>query len=82
MTCVELNPVQQLNAINTQTTSDILESYSDVYEGLGCITDVSYPIKVDRNAQPIVHPPRKVPITLRPKVQQEMKRMEELDVIG
>ena len=79
-TCVELKLVQRLDAINTQT-ADILDSYSDVFEGLGCITDASYRIKVDENAQPIVHPPRKVPVTLRPKVQQELKRMEELDVI-
>ena len=48
-TCVELNLMQRLDTINTQTT-DILYSYSDVFEGLGCITDVSYPIKVDNNA--------------------------------
>jgi len=28
-TCVELNLVQQLDAMNTQTTTDILDSYSD-----------------------------------------------------
>ena len=79
-TCVELKLVQRLDTINTQT-ADILDSYSDVFERLGCITDASYHIKVDENAQPIVHTPRKVPVTLRPKVQQELKHMEELDVI-
>ena len=60
---------------------DILDTYSDVFEGLGCITDASYHIKVDESAQPVVHPPRKVPVTLRPKFQQELNRMEKLDVI-
>ena len=64
-TCVELNLVQRLDAINTQT-SDIVDLYSDVFEGLGCITGASYHIKVDSNAQPVVHPPRKVPVTLCP----------------
>ena len=41
----------------------------------------SYHIKVDSNAQPVVHLPRRVPATLRPKVQQEFDRMEELGVI-
>jgi len=36
---------------------------------------------VSRLTQPIVHPPRKVPVTLHLKVQQELKHMEELDVI-
>ena len=79
-TCVELNLIQRLDAINTQT-SDIVDLYSDVFEGLGCITGASYHIKVDSNAQPVVHPPRRVPVTLRPKVQQELDRMEELEVI-
>lgn len=63
-TCVELNLVQQLDTINNQT-ADILDIYSDVFEGLGCITNASYHIKVDKNAQPVVHPLRKVPVTLR-----------------
>ena len=59
-TCVELNLVQQLDTINNQT-ADILDTYSDIFEGLGCITDALYHIKVDKSAQPVVHPPRKVP---------------------
>ena len=55
--------------------------YSDVFEGLGCITDASYHIKVDKSDQPVVHPPRKVPVTLRPKIQQELNCMDKLDVI-
>ena len=78
-TCMELNLVQRLDAINNQT-ADILDTYSDVFEGLGCITDVSYHIKVDESAQPVVHPPRKIPVTLRPKIQQELNRLEKLDV--
>ena len=79
-TCMELNLVQRLDAINNQP-DDILNAYSDVFDGLGCITDALYHIKIDKNAQPIVHPPRKVPVTLRPKIQQELSRMENLDVI-
>ena len=55
--------------------------YSDFFEGLGCITDVSDYIKVDNNTQLIVHPTRKIPVALHPKVQQELKCIEELDVI-
>jgi len=69
-----------LDTINTQT-HDILDLYSDVFEGLGCITGASYHIKVDNNAQPVVYPPRKVPVTPHSKVQQELKHMEKFDVI-
>ena len=79
-TRTELNLIQRLDTINNQT-GDILDTYSDVFEGLGCITDASYHIKVDESARPVVHPPRKVPVTLRPKIQQELNRMKKLDVI-
>ena len=78
-TCVQMNLVQRLDAINNET--DFLTCYSDVFKGLGCISKTDYHIKVDKAYQPVVHPPRRVPVTLRPKIQAELSRMEELDVI-
>ena len=62
-TCVEMNLVQCLDAINNNN-ADFLDSYSDVFEGLGCISNTEYHIKVDKTYQPVVHPPRRVPVTL------------------
>ena len=59
----------------------MLDQYSDVFEGLGCITNVKYHIKVDPTHPPVIHPPRRVPVTLRPKIQEQLARMESLDVI-
>ena len=78
-TCVQMNLVQCVDAINNET--DFLTSYSDVFKGLGCISKTDYHIKVDKAYQPVVRPPRRVPVTLRPKIQAELSRMEELDVI-
>ena len=75
-----MNLVQRLDAINNNYT-DFLDSYSDVFEGLGCISNTDYHIKVDKTCQPVVHMPRRVPVTLRPKIQAELNQMEELDVI-
>ena len=41
----------------------------------------SYHIKVDPTHPPVIHPPRRVPVTLRSKIQEELARMESLDVI-
>ncbi len=38
-------------------------------------------IQLDPNHHPVVHPPRKVPVTIRPKVKDELERMEHLGVI-
>ena len=79
-TCTEMNLIQRIEAIDTQIPES-LSKYSDVFEGLGCITDVIYHIELNPGSKPVVHPPRKFPVTLHPKVLEELKRMEQLDVI-
>lgn len=69
--------VQRIDSLDI----DLLNQYNDVFEGLGCITDVTYHIKVDPTHPPVIHPPRRVPVTLRSKIQEELARMESLDVI-
>ena len=62
-------------------TNDALSQYTDTFHGLGCITEVTHHIEPDPNCKPVIHPPRKVPITIRSKVRKELERMERLDVI-
>ena len=42
---------------------------------------VTHHIQLDPKQNPVVHPPRKVPVTIRPKVKDELERMERLGVI-
>jgi len=78
-TCTEMNLIQRNDAVEHHT--DLKDSYSDVFEGLGCITNVIHHINVDTTCQPVVHPPRKVTVILRPKIQQELACMGQLEVI-
>ena len=84
-TAIELNLIKRIYTIEEQTTpdnnSEFYEKYKDVFDGLGCVSDVLYHIDVDPSCQPVIHPPHRVPIMLRPKIQQELDRMESLDVI-
>ena len=85
-TSVELNLIKRIDTVQEQNTpdnsnSEIYEKYKDVFDGLGCITDILYHIDVDPSCQPIIHPPRRVPIMLRPQLQEELERMERLEVI-
>ena len=75
-----MNPVQHLDGISNNDT-DLLDSYTDVFIGLGCISKTDYHIKVDKTSQPVVHPPRQVPVTLRPKIQAKLNGMEVMEVI-
>ena len=42
---------------------------------------IQYHINIDQTCKPVIHPPRRVPVTLRPKIQDELKRKEKLNVI-
>ena len=38
-------------------------------------------IKIDPEAVPVVHPPRKIPVTLRDRVKEELENMEQQGII-
>lgn len=58
-TCLKLNLISRLFSLNNRsvTNEEILENYRDVFEGLGCLS-TEYQIRLDKDAKPIVHPPR------------------------
>lgn len=72
--------VRRIDSISNKT-EDRLNEYRDVFTGLGCISDVTDHIQIDKDHTPVVYPPRRVPVTLRPKVKRELKCMEQLGVI-
>ena len=76
-TCEELQLVKQVETLS----DDVLGRYADTFTGLGCITGVTHHIQLDSKHEPVVHPPRKVPVTIRSKVKEELQRMERLEVI-
>jgi len=53
-TCTQMKLVRVDTIIDHDV--DLLDKYSDVFEGLGCITDVVYHIKIDPSCQTVVHP--------------------------
>ena len=65
----------------TVIDDSILTEYADVFEGLGCLAD-PYHIEIDPTAQPVIHPPRKIPITLREPLRLELERMVEENILA
>ena len=76
-TCVEMQLIKRIEVL----TNDTLNQHADTFHGLGCITEVTHDIELDLNCKPVIHPPRKVPVTIQSKVKKELERMECLDVI-
>ena len=53
---------------------NIIQEYSDVFEGLGCLSG-DYHIQIDKNIKPVIHAPRKVPVAIRDTLRDELTRM-------
>ncbi|XP_062572691.1 uncharacterized protein K02A2.6-like [Saccostrea cucullata] len=58
----------------------LFAEYPDVFEGLGRLAG-KYHLVLDENIQPVVHPPRKVPIALKPLLKAELDRLQEMKII-
>ncbi|KAK2558607.1 hypothetical protein P5673_018788 [Acropora cervicornis] len=61
--------------------TEILGEYQDVFGGLGLV-DGEFHIEVHDDAKPTIHPPRKIPLSLMPKLQNTLEQMTEMRVIS
>ena len=59
---------------------NILNEYSDLFQGLGYIPG-EHATKVDSSIPAVVHPPRKVPVSLKGKIKDKLDCMEQIGVI-
>ena len=72
---------QYTSSMSKTVIDDILIQYADVFEGLGCLAD-PYDIEINPSAQPVIHPPRKVPVTFREPLRLELERMVEENILA
>lgn len=88
--CLKLGLVQLTYSVDTtnrqnetrQTLNktDVLEKFSDVFDGIGQF-EGECTIHIDPNVQPVIHAPRKVAISLRSRFKDELDRMEQSEII-
>lgn len=64
------------------TKESLLKEYPDRFEGLGTFKAMKpYHITLEPNAEPVIHPPRQVPVHLKDHYKQEIDNLLELGVI-
>ena len=61
-------------------SNTILEEYKDVFEGLGELPG-EYKIITDERVKPKVHPPRRVPVAVRPQIKEKLDELVQRNVI-
>ena len=63
-----------------RSTEDLIKEFRDWFTGIGRFPG-KYKIWLQHDVQPMIHTPRKCPITLHPKVKEHLNKMECLGVI-
>ena len=63
------------------TKQDILETYADVFTGIGKFPGLPYKFQLKPNAKPARHAPRKVPIHLQDAFHEEIRNLEALGIL-
>ena len=59
---------------------NIISKFPDVFEGLGCLPG-SYEIAIDHLISPVEHAPRRIPVSIKTRVEEELDRLVNLQVI-
>ena len=62
------------------TMEKITTTYQDVFQGLGCM-EGTLRLEVDKSVAPSIMPPRRVPLSLKERLKQELTRLERANVI-
>ena len=88
--CLRTSPSQHQQADTATSTqkelpiiwsaADLQREFPDRFEGIGRFAG-KYHITLKADVKPVIHPPRKCPIAMKPHVQAELECLEHLEVI-
>ena len=70
-----------LTTTTSANTHVLVKQYEHLFQGVGKMRDVEIKLHIDPNVPPIAQPERRIPFHLRNKVAEELKRLEENDII-
>ena len=60
---------------------DVFQKYKSYFEGLGKLKDLQLSIPIDPRVKPVVQSMRRVPLSLRDKLEKKVDELVDLDVI-
>ncbi|KAI0210788.1 hypothetical protein LSAT2_004428 [Lamellibrachia satsuma] len=78
----EVNEVgESIPEKTTDRYSKLCEEYRDIFEGIGKLKGVQVKLHIDETIQPMQNRHRRIPYHIREKVQEELEKLEQLDII-
>ena len=78
-TSESLNLIKRITTVNV-SDEQFLSEFSDCFEEIGTLKNTHH-IEIKDNLTSLVTPVRKIFIGLKPKLENELKRMVDLDII-
>ena len=79
---IKLHPeVYELEEQQPGIPPDIQEKYGSLFSDLPGTIPIVYKMKLKPDAQPVIRPPRKVPIAKKDRIKQELEKMEKNGII-
>ena len=74
--------VNDINAVNKCLTLDALKcQHAETFSGIGKMKE-KYEIQMKKDSVPVIHPPRKVPASLKTELKEELCKMVDQHIIA
>lgn len=80
-TCRDLELISINNNVSAAKETEILDKYQDVFAGHGLVNG-KFHIELRDDAKPTIHPPRKISLSLMPKLQNFHRNRHEQLLLG
>ena len=77
----EINSVTAKSEISSRKVDNLVKINSVLFQGIGKLKDREIKLHIDESVQPVAQPHRRIPFHLREKVENELDRLERLDII-
>lgn len=79
-TCLKLNLIKRVYSVSQDGKADFLRNNNDIFEGLGRFPD-TLEIVLKPDANPVSRAPRRIPLSLKPKVKEALDNLTNFDII-
>ena len=82
-TAEDLGLVKVANTVQSEETitSNLLKEYADLFRGIGKMKGVKVDLHVDPAITPVAQAHRRIPFSVRPKLEAELEKLEADDII-
>ena len=80
-TARDLNVLKLGPEVNVLTKSEVKQKYPECFEVIGKLKDFQLKIRIDANVKPVAQSPRRVPFSMRKKVEDKLNELLEKDII-